>query len=104
MSRFPLEVIRDIDAFSPVDGDWRPLDALLAELWQLGVREGQLSVLFRVFERFPDSDGSGVLWSIVHGVEGLPFDYGPQLRSSLARKSSHMGNIMLERLERSAST
>ena len=98
-----MEVLRDIDAFVPVDGDWRRLDDLLAELWHLGPREGHLPVLFRVFERFPDEDGAGVLWSIVHGVESLPCNYGEPLRESLARQPSFMGNIMLRRLERSAS-
>ena len=57
--------------------------------------------LFGVFERFPDEDGAGVLWSIVHGVEGLDLDYEQPLRDSLARQRSDMGKIMLGRLERS---
>jgi hypothetical protein len=93
-------VLKDIDEFAPVEGNWRPLDDLLDELWSEGVSEGQLPILFRVFERFPEEDGAGVLWSIVHGIEALPFDYEPFLRRSMARRASLMGRIMLERLEK----
>jgi hypothetical protein len=101
MPRRPtFAVLKDIDEFAPADGNWRRLDDLLDELWSEGVTQGQLPILFRVFERFPEEDGAGVLWSIVHGVESLAFDYEPFLRQSMARQPSHMGRIMLERLEK----
>jgi hypothetical protein len=92
-------VLKDIQEFSPVAGNWRHLDALLDELWSEGVNEGSLPILFGVFERFPEDDGGGVLWSIVHGVESLSFNYEPILRQSLQRRSSFMGRVMLQRLE-----
>ena len=101
MSRTADEILRDVDAFRPEAGDWRPFDDLLAELWDAGVPERALPVLFGVFERFPDDDGPGVLWSVVHGLEGSNLDYERALRDSLARQPSAMGTIMLERLERS---
>jgi hypothetical protein len=101
MPRRPtFAVLKDIEEFSPADGNWRRLDELLDELWSEGVSEGQLPVLLRVFERYPEEDGGGVLWSIVHGIEALPFNYEPFLRQSLARQPSHMGNIMLQRLRK----
>jgi hypothetical protein len=54
-----------------------------------------------VFERFPDDDGGGVWWSVVHAVEGLDLDYEPPLRDSLVRQPSRMGTVPLGRLERS---
>jgi hypothetical protein len=93
-------VLREIQDFSPSQSDWRPLDTLLDELWALGVSAGALRILFGVFERFPEDDGAGVLWSIVHGVESLDIDYEAALRESLQRRSSLMGTIMLERLLR----
>jgi len=96
-----MAILRDIEDFAPANGDWRKLDGLLEELWAAGVREGQLPTLFQIFERYPDDDGTGVLWSIVHGVESLPLNYEPALRASIARHSSLMGRIMLERLEKS---
>ena len=73
MPRRPtFAVLKDIEEFSPTNGNWRRLDELLDELWSEGVSEGQIPVLLRVFERYPEEDGGGVLWSIVHGIEGLP--------------------------------
>jgi hypothetical protein len=101
MPRTVDDILRDIEAFRPTNGVWLPLDDLLAELWDAGVPARALPTLFGVFERFPEDDGSGVLWSIVHGVEGLDLDYEQPLRDSLARQRSDMGKIMLGRLERS---
>jgi hypothetical protein len=95
------EVVAEISSFSPVGDDWRPLDALLADLWEAGVRETHIPSLLRVFERYPDEDGSGVLWSIVHGIEALPFDYESALRDSMSRRVSVMGRVLLQRLENS---
>jgi hypothetical protein len=99
MSPRPIfSILKDIQDFSPVRDNWRPLDELLDELWSRDIAAGSLPILFGLFERFPDEDGAGVLWSIVHGIESLSLDYEPALRASLARKSSFMGRIMLERL------
>jgi len=103
MPRAVDDILRDIEAFRPLNGVWLPLDGLLGELWGAGVPVGALPTLFAVFERFPDDDGAGVLWSIVHGVEAVDLDYDEPLRASLARRPSHMGKVMLGRLERSKS-
>lgn len=95
------DILQEIETFRPLGGVWLPLDELLAELWDVGVPIRALPTLFGVFERFPDDDGAGVLWSIVHGVEGLDVEYEPQLRESLERAPSQMAKLMLERLERS---
>jgi uncharacterized protein YfeS len=101
MPRTVDDILRDIEAFGPRDGNWLPFDDLLADLWHAGMPERALPVLFGVFERFPNDDGAGVLWGIVHGVQGLDLDYEQPLRESLARQPSYMGKIMLGRLERS---
>jgi hypothetical protein len=95
-----MAILSDIENFAPTEGNWLRLDDLLDELWGSGVREGHLAVLFRVFERFPNDDGAGVLWSIVRGVEALGFDYEAPLRESIARQPSLMANILLQRLEK----
>lgn len=94
------DLLAEISAFQPRDGDWRPFDDLLGKLWSAGVTDECLPVLFGVFERYPDEDGFGVLWSVVHGIESLPLDYGQALRDSILRKASFMGRVMLDRLER----
>lgn len=96
--RDPAQILRDISAFDPVGDEWLPLDDLLGELWSSGVRAEHLPTLFGVFERYPEDDGAGVLWSVVHGVESLPFDYEPALKESMNRRPSLMGEIMLKRL------
>jgi hypothetical protein len=101
MPRATHDILQDIEAFRPSGGVWLPLDGLLPELWDAGVTAGALPTLFGVFERFPEDDGAGVLWSIVHGVESLDLDYEQPLRDSLARQPSEMGAIMLARLEKS---
>jgi hypothetical protein len=93
-------VLDEIAAFVPQDGNWLQLDDLLGEVWAGGITADCLPILFGVFERFPDEDGSGVLWGIVHGIELLNIDYSQSLRDSMSRQPSFMGRIMLDRLER----
>lgn len=101
--RQAAQVLHDIRQFHPVDGQWLALDDLLGELWSLGTPPLEsLSVLFGVFERFPDDDGAGVLWSIVHGIESLPYAYNALLTESYRRCPSEMAEIMLARLAKSA--
>ena len=100
-ARTATQILAEIDVFRPRGGVWLPLDQLLSELWAAGLAAEHLPVLFRVFERFPEDDGAGVLWSIVHGVEHSGLDYELDLHSSMARRPSLMADIMLQRLERS---
>ena len=93
-------VLDEIEAFFPQDGNWLRLDDLLGQLWEIGVTTEYLPTVFGLFERFPDDDGAGVLWSVVHGVEALDIDYEQALRNSISRQPSLMGRIMLDRLER----
>lgn len=92
------QILGEISVFEPIEGVWLPLDGLLKELWISGVSEEFLPALFGVFERYPEDDGAGVLWSIVHGIESLPFDYESALKASMDKKLSLMGEIMLMRL------
>jgi len=96
------QILQDIDSFEPTpNGNWLDLERLLAELWQTEISQESLSTLFRVFERFPDEDGAGVFWSIVHGVEATDLNYGAALRLSLERRSSEFGELMMNRLNKS---
>lgn len=94
-------ILGDIEKFVPEDGNWLPLDGLLDELWRHAPDPAFIRPLLGVFERFPDDDGAGVFWSIVHGVEGWPFLYEDELRESLAYVPSEMGAIMMARVENS---
>ena len=70
------------------------------DLWSTGKQEHFTAELFTVFERFPDDDGAGVLWSIVHGVERFKA-YDRELVASLRRQPSMMGLTMLMRIKNS---
>lgn len=97
MPRTAADVCADIRTFRPIDGDWRPLDQLIAELWATGEFSGHVPELLAVLERFPEDDGVGVFWSIVHGVESIP-GYEAELLRSLCRQPSELAVTMACRL------
>ncbi len=97
MTRHIDEVIHDIRLFEPVDDNWLRLDELLAELWETQRPERGIDAMLNVLERFPEEDGAGVLWSIVHGLETLP-DYEDQLFASIERQPSELGLVMISRI------
>jgi hypothetical protein len=47
----------------------RDLDALVGGVASENCGEAEIRALLRVFERFPDEDGFGVFWSILHLLE-----------------------------------
>jgi hypothetical protein len=97
MKRTTKDIVADIAAFQPADGNWRGLDTLLNELWTAGAPDKAIADLLAVYERFPEEDGAGVFWSILHGLESLP-GYEPHLARSVRRVPSDMGVTMLGRL------
>lgn len=98
MPRTQLEILRDIDAFSPPADDWSRLQALLDELWADGSPIDAMPELLALFARYPvDEDGSGVFWSALHGLEGLS-GYEPHLLRSVQQAPSEFGVMMLGRL------
>jgi hypothetical protein len=104
MPRKTTTIARDIARFAPdEDGDWRRLDVLLDELWQAGAPEQAILEMLSVFERYPEDDGHGVMWSLVHGLEKLP-NYESALLSSLARQPSELGIVMVGRMLNSGVT
>lgn len=96
--RTSRDIIADINQFEPTDGNWLRLDTLLNELWETGDQEYFTTDLLKVFERFPDEDGAGVFWSIIHGVESFK-SYERDLIDSLNRHPSEMGLLMLRRIK-----
>ncbi len=103
MARTIAAIIGDIDEFLPRDGEWKRLDRLLDELF--GSDQPQLGIvpLLRVFERFPEEDGYGVFWSIVHGLESLP-GYEKPLLASINRKPTEFTVLMVNRMLNSGIT
>jgi hypothetical protein len=97
MHRTTASIAHDIATFVPNDDNWLALDSLIAELWQTGHPEQAIPELLSVFERYPEEDGFGVVWGILHGLEALP-NYEPELLRSLARQPSEFGVRMVGRL------
>ncbi|MDQ8030782.1 MAG: hypothetical protein REJ50_02105 [Bordetella sp.] len=97
MPRTTAEIALDIATFVPKAENWLPLDALVTELWQAGHPEQAIPELLSVFERYPDEDGFGVVWGVLHGLEALP-NYEPELLRSLARQPSEFGVLMVGRM------
>jgi hypothetical protein len=97
VARTHAKIVADIRSFAPVDGDWRRLDALLDELWRLGSPAEAVPELLGVFERFPEDDGAGVFWAILHGLESLP-GYADEVVRSVQKRPSSFGVLMLNRI------
>ncbi len=97
MTRHIDEVLHDIRQFEPVDDNWLRLDELLEELWETQRPERGIDTMLGVLERFPEEDGAGVLWSIVHKLESLP-DYEDKLVASIQRQPSELGLVMISRI------
>ena len=97
MAKSVPEIIAAIEHFQPSNGDWRPLDALLYELFRSNSATQGIAAMLNVFERFPLEDGSGVFWSIVHGLESLDGSE-PRLVESVQRAPSEFALMMVHRL------
>ncbi len=97
MTRSLSSIKLDIANFEPVEGSWLGLESLLEELWKSGKANQAIPELLSVFERHPEDQGSGVAWSILHGLESLP-GYEPLLIRSVDQKPSELGIIMIGRL------
>ena len=95
--RKSTDIVNDINLFTPEDDNWLVLDGLISELWATKDQEKYIKELLAVFERFPEEDGSGVFWSIVHGIETFK-SYENELLESLTKQPSEMGIIMLQRI------
>ena len=91
-------ILEEIDSFSPEGAGWAKLDNLINELWETGHPEDGMKIMLKVLERFPDEDGDGVLWSIVHSLENLD-NYERELLNSVYRQPSHLGITMIHRIE-----
>jgi hypothetical protein len=89
-------IIQDIDDFMPVNDEWKSLDELIEEA--CGANDRRLvKSLLGLFERFPDHDGYGVFWSIVHGLEAIG-GYETDLASSVLSKPHELSVLMLNRM------
>jgi len=87
-----------VDALTHFAGsDWDELDSLVEQLWETGEPQLGMNALFGIFERYPEEDGSGVFWTILHGLERLP-NYEGALVASLRRQPTEFNVLMVNRI------
>lgn len=97
------EIISKIEGFEPTDEGWLELDALIQRLLASEHPERGIDALLGVLERFPEEDGYGVFWSILHALESLP-GYQNKLIESVIRSPSEMTITMINRMLNSGLT
>jgi hypothetical protein len=97
----PLD--REIREFTPKDGAWLPLEKHIEMAFQSPNPRVYYHALFNLFERFPEDDGAGVLWSALHGMEAVG-DYEPLLLYYFRRCPSLMTTTMIRRMYNSGRT
>ena len=93
------EIIVNLNGIKSLESP-NELQQLEASVDQLFASENPklgIEALLRVFERFPEQDGFGIFWSIVHGLESLS-GYEPLLIESVKRQPSLFGLLMINRL------
>lgn len=92
-------IILNLDSIASVEDpdQLQKLDDSINQLFASENPELGASALLRVFERFPDKDGYGIFWSIVHGLESLP-DYEEKLLESVQRQPSEFSLLMVNRM------
>lgn len=86
-----------IREFTPVAGDWRPLERLFEQAFASSRPEDYYDAIFNLFERFPEDDGAGVFWSALHGMEAQG-GYEKKLLSYFRRWPGTMTTAMLYRI------
>jgi hypothetical protein len=92
-------LVQALDRFSDPDDEaqLRELDENLSKLVPADCGDFEIRALLAVFERFPDNDGLGVFWSIVHLLEACD-GYAPILVESVLRKPCEFNLLMINRL------
>jgi hypothetical protein len=92
------DIATDVDDITLNDpDDFNRLDHLAVEFFPHPLAPDQLDAWFRLFERFPESDGHGVFWSILHGIEAQS-GYERSVVASVLRNPTHFPVLMVNRL------
>lgn len=88
-------IAEEIDAFSPSDGNWLGLDRAVSTLNDID--DEIIAACLRVFERYPEDDGAGVFFTIIHTLEHFG-GYESALASSVRRNPNQWNLLMLNRM------
>ena len=104
MIRSLPDVVRELDAFTEADFDYRSpngglerLDALCDDVLSLPVPSDTFRYFFRLMERLPDAD-FGSPGSLVHTMERHIGSYEDMLAESVERKPTSLSIWMVNRI------
>lgn len=86
-----------IREFTPVDGNWLPLETEFELAFSSFDPTLYYHAIFNLFERYPEDDGSGVFWSALHGMEFVG-GYENLLLEFHCRSPNLMTRTMLRRM------
>jgi hypothetical protein len=90
-------ILIDINSFKPINGNWLELDSLVGHISIHDLNENVIESLLHVFEKYPNEDGAGVFWSILHLIESFE-SYDNFVLKSFENQPSEMTFIMLQRI------
>jgi len=92
-------LIHQLNAITSVEDQEQlnTLESVIESIEKGPIGAGTSAALLRLFERFPESDGYGIFWSIVHLLEANG-GYEPLLVESVENHPSEFGVMMVNRL------
>jgi hypothetical protein len=96
--KIEIPVVERLDRVSSAEDESQleELDSIIQSLTPSECGVPEFEALLRIFERFPESDGFGIFWSIVHFLEGCT-GYEPSLLSSVRRAPADFNVMMIHR-------
>ena len=98
------QILQILAAFSDPENP-EQLQSLDAAVGQLDAQPPLMAVeaMLRVWERFPESDGYGVFWSLLHAIECAP-GYEVEVVQSLARQPNEFNLRLVSRMRNAGLT
>ena len=88
-------IAKDIEDFEPKQGSWMALDSLVGNL--NGLTPEVISACLGIFEKYPEEDGEGVFFTIIHTLEHFG-GYEEALAASVLKKPNQWNVLMLNRM------
>ena len=75
----------------------KALDAAVQAITPDECGEAEFRAMLHVFERFPEDDGFGIFWGLVHALEACS-GYESEMLASVARKPCEFNVLLVNRL------
>lgn len=79
------------------EADLQALDTAVQKVSPASCADAEFQAMLGVFERFPEEDGYGVFWGILHALEACE-GYEPELLASVTRSPCVFNVLMVNRL------